>query len=134
MSLVSTHQFNIHGGNELTHNVAPLLHEIRHALDRLIKTNEATTIDLRSIPLAPGEEETIINHLGQGEVSVRLDALGPSDICETRFSGVWLITHYNENESVIGRFIEITEIPDILKAQREDMSHAASRLREELHE
>jgi hydrogenase-1 operon protein HyaF len=131
---VHTHQFNIHGGNELTHNVEPLLHEIRHALERLIKTDETTTIDLRSIPLAPGEEETIVNHLGRGEVSVHLDALGPSEIYETRFSGVWFVTHYNENESVIGRFIEITEIPGILKAQSEDMSHAARRLREELHE
>jgi hydrogenase-1 operon protein HyaF len=134
MKPVSNSQFNIHGGDELTFNVEPILHEIRHALERLIKTGESSTIDMRSIPLAPGEEETIIDRLGQGEVSAQLDALGPSEIRETRFAGVWLITHYNENESVIGRFIEITEIPDILKAQHEDMSHAARRLHEELHE
>ena len=134
MKPVSNSQFNIHGGDELTFNVEPILHEIRHALERLIKTGEPSTIDMRSIPLAPGEEETIIDRLGQGEVSAQLDALGPSEIRETRFAGVWLITHYNENESVIGRFIEITEIPDILKAQHEDMSHAARRLHEELHE
>jgi len=134
MKPASISQFNIHSGNELTFNVEPILHEIRHALERLINTGEPSAIDLRSIPLAPGEEETIINRLGQGEVSAQLEALGPSEIHETRFPGVWLITHYNENESVIARFIEITEIPDILKAQHEDISHAASRLREELHE
>ena len=134
MKPASISQFNIHGGNELTLNVEPILHEIRHALERLIKTGECSAIDLRSIPLAPGEEETIIERLGRGEVNAQLDALGPSEIRETRFPGVWLITHYNETESVIGRFIEITECPDILKAQHEDMSHAAARLREELHE
>ena len=134
MKPASISQFNIHGGNELTLNVEPILHEIRHALERLINTGESSVIDLRSIPLAPGEEETIIDRLGQGEVSAQLDALGPSEIRETRFAGVWLITHYNENESVMGRFIEITKFPDILKAQDEDMSHAARRLREELHE
>ena len=40
-------------------NVEPILHEVRHALERLIQTGEPTTIDLRSIPLAPGEDEQI---------------------------------------------------------------------------
>jgi len=132
MNPANTTQFNIHNGNELTWNVQPILHQVRHALVRLIDAGETCTIDLRSIPLAPGEEETIINTLGQGEVSARLDALGPSDIYETRFSGVWLITHYNESDNVISRFIEITDIPDILRAQAEDMSDAVERLLEEL--
>ncbi len=85
-------------------------------------------IDLRSIPLAPGEEETIIDTLGQGEVHARLDALGPSEIYETRYAGVWLITHYNEDEAIVSRFIEITEIPDILKSQPGDMSIALTEL------
>ena len=132
MNPANTTQFNIHTGNELTWNVQPILHQVRHALVRLIDAGETCTIDLRSIPLAPGEEETIINTLGQGEVSARLYALGPSDIYETRFSGVWLITHYNESDNVISRFIEITDIPDILRAQAEDMSDAVERLLEEL--
>ncbi len=49
-------QFNIQPGNQLTCNVRPLLHQVRHALDNLISHGETTIIDLRSIPLAPGEE------------------------------------------------------------------------------
>ena len=98
----------------------------------LLESGNTSIIDLRSIPLAPGEEETIINALGQGEVHARLDALGRSDIYETVYSGVWLVTHYNENETVVGRFIEVTELPDILKSQREDMSDALKELTQEL--
>ena len=40
-----------------TGNVPPLLHEIRHALKRLALGEAGTSIDLRGLPLAPGEEE-----------------------------------------------------------------------------
>jgi hydrogenase-1 operon protein HyaF len=132
MNQVGLSQFNIQLGSELTWNVKPLLHEIRHALEELLESGKTSIIDLRSIPLAPGEEETIINALGRGEISAQLKALGPSDIYETRYAGVWLITHYNENESVVSRFIEITELPAILKSQREDMTAALEKLTEEL--
>lgn len=130
----ATPQFNIQIGNELTWNVQPILHEIRHALHKLIDSGNNSIIDLRSIPLAPGEEDTIINTLGCGEVHARLNALGPSEIIETRFAGVWLITHYNEDNSIIGRFIEITALPDILKSQPEDMAFALAQLESELND
>jgi len=133
MSEAVTSQFNIQIGNELTWNVQPLLHEIRHALRKLMETGQGSIIDLRSIPLAPGEEETIIDTLGCGEVHAKLNALGPSEIYETRFAGVWLITHYNEENSVIGRFIEITSFPDILKSPQEDISLSLDQLEQELN-
>ncbi len=104
-----------------TGNVLPLLHEIRHALQRLIETGEATVIDLRSLPMAPGEEARIEQTLGRGEVEATLNALGPTQIHETSMPGVWWIVHYNEDEVVIGKFIEIARVPSILEAQTEDM-------------
>ena len=128
MSNAEATQFNIQIGDELTWNVTPLLHEVRHALENLIDNDEPSVIDLRSIPLAPGEEETILNTLGRGEVTARLDALGPSEIVETQYSGVWIVTHYNDDEEVISRFLEITQIPDILHSQQEDIATAYDRL------
>ena len=122
--------FNIHHSDALTRNVAPLLHEIKHALARLIDTGETSIIDLRSIPLAPGEENKILQTLGRGEVSITLDALGPSEIIETQFAGVWLITHFNEENSIISRFIEVCTIPDILHAQAVDIKQAQQQLAE----
>ena len=124
MSETCVPQFNIHTGNELTCNVKPILHEIRFALEKLLDSGESCIIDLRSIPLAPGEEQTIIETLGHGEIHARLDVLGISEIYESKYAGVWLVTHYNEELSIVSRFIEVTEIPDLLKSQREDVVHA----------
>ena len=132
MNSVGITQFNIQMGDELTLNVQPLLHEIRHALAALLESGKTSIIDLRSIPLAPGEEEAIIEALGQGEIHARLEALGASEIYETRYAGVWLITHFNEDQAVVSRFIEITQLPDILMSQREDMSSSLEALQEEL--
>ena len=121
MSSSTAVQFNIHIGDDLTWNVKPLLNEVKHALDNLIKNGESTVIDLRSIPLAPGEEEKILNTLGCGEVHAQLNALGPSEIIETQSAGVWIVTHHNDEDEIISRFIEITTMPDILCSQKEDV-------------
>jgi hydrogenase-1 operon protein HyaF len=121
-------------GGYQTGNVPPLLHEIRHALRKLLDTGEATTIDLRGLPMAAGEQEQLIRFLGKGEINAQLNALGKSEIYETSFPGIWLITHYNTDEKIMGKFIEITRIPAILEAQTNDMEDALAELQMKLDE
>ena len=115
-------------------NIPPLLHEIRHALRNLLENGETTTIDLRGLPMAPGEQEQLLEMLGKGEVSIRLDALGKSEIFESRFAGVWLIIHYNSNEEVMGKYIEVTRMPVILKTQTADIEESLEALQVRLEE
>lgn len=115
-----------------TGNVEPLLHEIRHALGRLASGEEGTTIDLKRLPLAPGEEERIENTLGVGEVRAEVDALGPTVVQETSYPGVWLITHKNADDVVVARFIEVTYIPELLRSQQADIDAGIDRLESEL--
>lgn len=126
--------FNIQMGGDLTWNVKPLLHEVKHALKNLIEHGEASVIDLRSIPLAPGEEDAILNTLGRGEVQCLLDALGSSEIIETQYAGVWLITHFNDEHDITSRFIEITFMPEILRSQSDDVIESFDRLTEKLRD
>ena len=121
-------------GGYQTGNVPLLLHEIRHALRNLLDNGETTTIDLRSLPMAPGEQERLLETLGKGEVSVRLDALGESEITESSYAGVWLIIHYNSNGEVMGKFIEITRMPAILKARSADIEESLAALQMRLEE
>ena len=132
MSDIGSTELRVAEGEYLTHNVVPLLHEIRHGLARLLETEAATIIDLRSIPMAPGEEARIIKELGTGEVQAQMSALGPSEIMETRFPGVWLVTHYNSEKEVIGKFIEVCDMPQILKAQAEDIREGLAQLTAQL--
>jgi len=115
-----------------TGNVEPLLHEIRHALKRLAEGKEGTVIDLKRLPLAPGEEERIAATLGTGEVRAEVDALGPTLIQETSYPGVWLITHKNADDVVVARFVEVTYIPELLKSQQADIDAGINRLENEL--
>ena len=109
-------------------NVEPLLHEIAHALRSLVEQGKTTSIDLRALPMAPGEENRLLNTLGRGEISIQLDALGPSAIHETSFSGVWVVTHYNEQDEIMSRFIEITHCPEIVTTPASDAQQALHQL------
>lgn len=114
-------------------NIAPLLHEIRHALTRLINDGTSNVIDLQGIPLAPGEAESILTALGQGEVRADLESLGRSEIRETSYPGVWIVTHYDEMGDLKARFIEVTRIPQILESQTDDIVDGLERLQQKLN-
>ena len=112
-------------------NVQPILNEVLHALDRLIDNDEATTIDLASLPFAPGELEALEASFASGEVSAQLDALGTSIIRETLYPGVWWIEHRNVYDEVVGRYLEITRMPEILSSQVADIRAGRARLGEQ---
>jgi hydrogenase-1 operon protein HyaF len=125
-------ELDIEVGDIGTHNVIPLLHEIRHALAQLLEEGTETVIDLRSIPLAPGEEAAIEQALGVGEIQAVLSALGPSDFRESSYPGVWLVTHYNHDDKIVGKFVEVAIVPSLLRSQTEDMAAGLRRLESRL--
>ena len=114
-------------------NVEPILNEIAHALDRLVAGAEPTVIDLARLPFSPGELEKLEEELGEGELNARLDSLGESIIRETAFPGVWWLEHRNAAGEIVGRFIEITYTPDILRSQDVDISIGRGVLREKIN-
>jgi len=115
-----------------TGNVQPSLHEIRHALQRVAEGEAGTVIDLRSLPLAPGEEQQIESELGQGEIFAELYAEGTTTIRESSYPGVWLVTHSNAAQEIVSKFIEVTLCPDLLKSQQDDIETGLERLDEHL--
>lgn len=112
----------------ITGNVTPIINEIRHALQKLLDEGEATIIDLRALPMGPGEEQQLESLLGIGEVTANIDAMGLSTVNETLYAGVWLVTHRNTEDAIMGKFIEITRYPSILESQTEDMRSALKAL------
>ena len=116
-----------------TGNVPMLLSEVRHALERLVRSGTPHTIDLRAIPLGPGEEDRLLAALGRGEVHAEFDSMGPTEIQECGYAGVWCVTHRNPGgTTVTGRFLEITYAPELLASPAEDVSAALERLTAEL--
>ena len=112
-------------------NVRPLLNEVLHAIDRLLDTGEPTTIDLAGLPFGPGELEHLEATLGEGELAACLDALGTSRIRETAYPGVCWLEHRNAHDEIVGRYIEITHVPEILSSQDADIAAGRARLGEQ---
>ncbi len=117
--------------NEDSHsvgNISALLAEIAALLEKFLATGASAQIDLKSLPLGPLEYEQLRLTLGQGEVSARLEAIGPSEIAETYFPGVWWVTHFNVEGDIVADLIEIASCPGILASQPEDVQAGLARL------
>ena len=108
------------GGLTLSGNADPVLHEIQSLLNDLVTAGKSASVDLRSLPLLPGDYEKLKEVLGQGEVSATIDAMGPTQVRETAVHGVWWVTHYNSDETIIAEFIEVTTMPEILRTHPAD--------------
>lgn len=108
--------------------VPAILTELQTKLDALCKQGISDSIDLRSLPMFPGDYEQLKAALGYGEIQVRIDAMGPTEIHETSLPGIWWIRHNNSENENIAEFIEITTLPAILKTADEDIQQSGQRL------
>lgn len=109
-------------------NALPILHEVRHAIERLVESGEETCIDLNGIPFGPGDEERLQALLGHGEVSASVDALGPTRVQETAIPGVWILDYRNAEDQRLALHLEIAGVPRILRTQAEDLETALTTL------
>ena len=111
-----------------------LVQEILAHLRVLIATGKSHSIDLRSLPLMPGDLERLKLILGKGEVKATVNALGPSDMFESQIPGVWWIIHKNYHNEVIAEYIEVTTLPEMLKTQHEDLKLSSDILESRVEE
>ena len=125
-----------HGGteHEASHTglAQSVLREIAGHLAALAGAGESAAIDLRSLPMTTADRGELENLLGRGEVMVKLDVAGTSELWETRYSGVWWVRHRGDDERIASERIEIAAIPEILVSHDADIAAAAARIREEV--
>lgn len=105
----------------LSGNAPPLLREISDMMRQLLATGESGTIDLSALPLTPADLDWLHAKLGEGEIAVTLQADGESTLNETALSGVWWVVHHNEQGAVTSQFIEVSYVPDLIKAHPQDV-------------
>ncbi|PHR60516.1 MAG: hydrogenase expression/formation protein [Robiginitomaculum sp.] len=105
-----------------------LLSEIAERLSEFAQTGQSASIDLRSLPMSDADRQDLETRLGHGEVEVKLDVAGLSEIWETSFAGVWWVRHFGGDNHITAEEINIISVPDILHAHQNDARAAASRL------
>jgi hydrogenase-1 operon protein HyaF len=113
-------------------NGTAILHEIEDLLGRLVSDGSQGIIDLRAMPLTPGDHAQLEEALAVGAVQVAIDAAGPTEVFETVYPGVWWIRHRNESGQTVAEFIEVTACPEILKSHADDVREGHIRLRRTL--
>lgn len=111
-----------------TGNERAVLAEVRSHLDRLAETGESSAIDLLALPLSDADRAWLREVLGRGEVRAEVDAAGVSEVQETALAGVWWVTHRDAEERTVAELIEITLLPEILRAATADVAAARDRL------
>ena len=112
--------------------VPAILREIESLLAELVVSGRAGRIDLRSLPLLPGDEARLAAALGEGEVDADIQAMGTTRVRETAVPGVWWVTHANADGQKVAELIEITLVPEILKTHPEDARAGLKTLRERI--
>lgn len=112
----------------LSGNALPLLREISERLRCLLETGETGAIDLSALPLTPADLVWLQEKLGEGEIAVTLQANGVSTLNETACPGVWWIEHRNEHGAVTSQFIEVTLVPELVKAHPKDVEIGSEHL------
>lgn len=112
--------------------VPALLREIEALLAELAARGQTGRIDLRSLPLCPGDDTRLAAALGAGEVDAVVQAAGDTRVRETGVAGVWWVTHANADGETVAEFIEVTPVPEILKTHPDDVRAGLQRLRARL--
>lgn len=100
--------------------IRPLLHEVEALLAALVESGQGGSVDLRGLPMSPAEFEALEAALGEGEVRATVRALGETEVRETAVRGVWRVTHRTDDGHVVGEFVEVCHVPEILKTHVAD--------------
>lgn len=104
--------------------VHSILLEIATLLESYLRTGERRELDLQSLPLTAQDQQVLQRELGVGEVTIRLNVMGESEIVETKFAGVWRVTHRDQEGRVTAEIVEIAAVPSIIEADSTEMQHA----------
>lgn len=128
MSTLDNISVSVESAERPTTQVIAILNEIATLLAKLVEQGKTDSIDLRSLPMFPGDYEALKAALGEGEIHATLTAIGPSTLQETAIPGVWWVTHRNEHQETVAEFIEVTPLPELLKTTDTDLQQAPQRL------
>jgi hydrogenase-1 operon protein HyaF len=114
-------------------NAIPLLNEIRHALAALRERGERRIINIMNFPLPNDDQRFLDEALGRGAITITYRSGETTFWQEAKVSGVWWGEYRNAYDKVTLRTIEVTDFPDLAKAQSQDIEDGIARIDEALN-
>jgi hydrogenase-1 operon protein HyaF len=109
-------------------NVPALIHELQEAMDRSGPDTPAHVINLTLLPLSPEDTVHIDRVLDGGSVVILSRGFGNCRISSTAARAVWRVQYFNNMQTLILNTIEVTPMPEVAVAAREDLVETRERL------
>ena len=102
-------------------NAHALLHEIVACLQLLLREGQPSRIDLDAIPLGEEDLALLQDNLGEGPIQAEVvdEETGVVRVIETGIAGVWWLQQLDEDDAVIGQYLEINSIPELMRISEE---------------
>jgi hydrogenase-1 operon protein HyaF len=109
-------------------NVPALVNELQDAMDRCAPGSPPHVVNLTLLPLSPEDTAHLDALLEGGSVVVLSRGFGNCRISSTAARHVWRVQYFNNMQTLILNTIEVTEMPEVAIAAREDLEETRSRL------
>jgi hydrogenase-1 operon protein HyaF len=116
-----------------TARATSILHEVATLLDRQLATGEPGSIDIGRVPLSSADQRLLEEVLQFGEVDAEIGD-ETARVRESAVPGVWWLDFFGAGSRTVARFIEVTEIPEILRSGVHDRQKGLLRLNRKLAE
>lgn len=113
-------------------NAPPLLPEINDHIARADSSGTTHVINLSLLPHTEQDLELLDRLLGRGALVVLSRGYGNCRVTNTGTRNVWWARFYNSQDALILNTIEITAVPEVIRAAPEDIADSATRLHEML--
>jgi hydrogenase-1 operon protein HyaF len=111
-------------------NAKALLVELQAHCERFAETGEPHSINLSLLPLSEAELEFLDGQLGRGAVDILSRSYGKCQVISTQSPNVWWVRYYNSMGTLILNSLEVTAVPEVVRAAPEDLGDSAKRLEE----
>ena len=113
-------------------NAPSLLPEINEHITAANASGFAHVINLSLLPHTELDLELLDRLLGRGPLIVLSRGYGNCRVTNSGTRNVWWTRFYNSQDALILNTIEITAVPEVIRAAAEDIADSATRLREML--
>ncbi len=111
-------------------NAAPILVEIADQLEQRTDDSAPHVINLTLLPCTDADIEFLTAKLGGGPAVILSRGYGNCRITSTATRNVWWVQYFNSQDKLILNSIEVSRVPAVACAAREDIEDSADRMRE----
>jgi hydrogenase-1 operon protein HyaF len=111
-------------------NAPSVLFEIREQATQYAPGQPAHVVNLTLLPMSPQDIEYLNQALPAGPVAILSRGYGKCRVSSTPLRHAWRVQYFNNMNTLILNTVEVVDIPEVVKAAREDIEDSLERLRE----